>query len=201
MADRSARYGLVLSTVGAIMLALSVFLPWYALSLTPGGVSFVQQVGGQVASQFGNATLQRYMSTADAHLSGLSGRQFAAVSAHQLLHVVSVVLLIAAALAILITMLGLAGAEPERSEGARAPLAAIGALAAVCVLFRMVDPPSVTGGVFALSLREGAWLALLGSVAIVAGALWPRPGAGSVREPGTDAKAALASLSGWTPQA
>jgi hypothetical protein len=49
----------------------------------------------------------------------------------------------------------------------------LGVVAVVCVLFRMVDPPAPAGDFLALSLREGAWLALLGSAAMVAGSLLP----------------------------
>jgi hypothetical protein len=51
-----------------------------------------------------------------------------------------------------------------------------------------------------LSLREGAWLALLGSLAIVAGGLWPRAHTrpSSARETSFDA--AWSGLSGWTPE-
>ena len=66
-------------------------------------------------------------------------------------------------------------------------------------LFRIVDPPAPAGGVLALSLREGAWLALVGSVAIVAGALWPERSRRTLR---SDAKLerVWSELSGWTPE-
>jgi hypothetical protein len=42
------------------------------------------------------------------------------------------------------------------------------------VLYRMFDPPVPAGGLIALSLREGCWLALLGSLMMVLGPMWPR---------------------------
>ncbi len=76
----------------------------------------------------------------------------------------------------MIALLALAGAgfsSASSPDGHRGPLALLGFVAAVCVLFRIVDPPTPAGGVLALSLREGAWLALLGSVAMVVGAFLP----------------------------
>src|ERR1035441_7634840 len=91
--DRS-RYGLLISTLGAIVLAVSVFLPWYGVSFTAAGLAFAQQIGDQAASQFGNATLQSYMSNFHASLNSLAGHQFIALSAHQALKDLNVVLLL-----------------------------------------------------------------------------------------------------------
>ena len=66
-----------------------------------------------------------------------------------------------------------------------------------CV-YRMVDRPSPAGDLLSLSLREGAWLALLGSSAMVVGALWPARAA--VRPRPADAPDAWSQLSGWTPE-
>ncbi len=49
-----------------------------------------------------------------------------------------------------------------------------GAVAAAFVLYRMLAPPAVGVESLELSLREGAWLALLGSLAIALGGMWPR---------------------------
>jgi hypothetical protein len=171
MVGDRARYGLLTSTLGAIVLAVSVFLPWYGVSFTAAGLTFAQQVGDQAASQFGNAALQGYMSSFHANLSSL---------------------------AIAIALMALAG--PGSSAGGhRAPLALIGAVAAMCVLYRMIDPPAVAGNLLALSLREGAWLALLGSLAMTGGALWPRRGA-LARPADTSVQGVWAELSGWTPE-
>jgi len=199
MAGDRPRYGLLISALGAIVLAVSVFLPWYGVSFTAAGLAFAQQVGDQAASQFGNAALQSYMSNFHANLSSLVGHQFMALSAHQALKDLNVVLLLLAGLAIAITLMALAGSGSSSSGGHRAPLVLLGIFAAVCVLYRMVDPPSPAGNFLALALREGAWLALLGSVAIVAGALWPdRLGAPTP----SDAKlqSVWSELSGWTPE-
>jgi hypothetical protein len=62
----------------------------------------------------------------------------------------------------------------------------------------MIVPPTPDGNVVALSVREGAWLALLGSLTMVGAGLWPR----FQRFPGgseSPASAAWSGLSGWTP--
>ena len=74
-----------------------------------------------------------------------------------------------------------------------------GLIAAICVLYRMVARPLGEGELFALSLREGAWLALLGSLAMIAGGLWPR----RLRErglSGVEIEDVWSGLSGWTPE-
>jgi hypothetical protein len=199
MGDRS-RYGLVVSALGAILLAVSVFLPWYGLTFTASGIAFVQQVADQVASQYGNAALQAYIGAAHAHLSALAGQEIAAVSAHQALKNLNIVLLVLAGLAMLDALIPLARASAAAPDGGGAAVVVLGGLATACVAYRMVNPPSPAGGLVSLSLREGAWLALLGSLAIVAGGLWPR----RIRARGSsdaELERAWSSLSGWTPHA
>lgn len=199
MAPERSRYGLLVSALGAIVLAVSVFLPWYGVSFTAAGIAFTQRVGSQVASQFGNATLQSYMGALHTDLSGLAGHEFIALSAHQALKDLNIILLIIAGLGAVLALLGLAGAESASSQANRAPLALLGALATLCILFRMVEPPTPDGGMLSLSLREGAWGALLGSVAITAGALWPgRPA--PAKPSAANAQSAWSELSGWTPE-
>jgi hypothetical protein len=197
-ADRS-RYGLVFSALGAIVLAVSVFLPWYGVSFTANGIVFVQQVGDQVASQFGNATLQSYMTGLHANLGGLAGQQFMAVSAHQALKDLNVVLLVLAGLALLDALVPLARSASPLPVGAGASVVLLGSVATACVLYRMLVPPTPPGNILSLSLREGAWLALLGSLTMVAAGLWPR----LVEQPAvTDSRvqSTWSGLSGWTPE-
>jgi hypothetical protein len=183
---------------GAILLAVSVFLPWYGVSFTAHGVAFAQQVGNQVASQFGNAALQSYMAGLHTSLAALAGHELTALSAHQALKDLNVVLMILAGLGCVLALLPLAG--QQSSEANRGPLALLGAVATACVLYRILDPPTPPGELLALSLREGAWLGLLGSLAIVAGALWPHPNA-SISLSDANVKSAWSELSGWTPGA
>jgi hypothetical protein len=198
------RYGLLVSAFGAIVLAVAVFLPWYGVSFTAAGIALAQQAGDQVAAQFGNAALQSYMGEYHATLSTLAGHQITALSAHQALKDLNVVLLLLAGAAIVIALLALGGAgfsSASSPDGHRGPLALLGLVAAACVLFRIVDPPTPAGanGVLAFSLRGGAWLALLGSAAIVVGALWPERS--GVRGPSdTKLQSTWSELSGWTPE-
>jgi hypothetical protein len=202
MAGDRPRYGLLISALGAIVLAVSVFLPWYGVSFTAVGIAFAQQAGDQAAAQFGNATLQSYMGEYHATLASLAGHQFTALSAHQALKDLNVVLLLLAGAAIAIALLALAGAgfsSASAPDGHRAPLALLGVVAVACVLFRMVDPPAPAGDFLALSLREGAWLALLGAAAMVAGSLWPE-NLGSRNRADAKLESAWSGLSGWTPE-
>lgn len=203
MAGDRPRYGLLISALGAIVLAVSVFLPWYGLSFTAAGLAFAQQVGDQAAAQFGNAALQGYLSEFHTNLSSLAGHQFTALSAHQALKDLNVVLLLIAGVAIVIALLALAGAgfsSASAPDGHRAPLALLGIVAAVCVLFRMVDPPAPAGSFLTLSLREGAWLALLGSVGMVAGALWPDQLGSRASSSDEKLQDVWSGFSGWTPE-
>ena len=182
------------------MLAVSVFLPWYGLAFTASGVAFVQQMASQLATQFGNATLQSYIGAQHASISALAGHEFAAVSAHQALKNLNIVLLVLAGLAILDALIPLARGASPISDGGGAAVAVLGAVAVVCVLYRIVIPPSPAGELISLSLREGAWLALVGSLAIIVGGLWPRRGVTSSPAQETTFDAAWSGLSGWTPQ-
>jgi hypothetical protein len=199
MVGERSRYGLLVSALGAIVQAISVFLPWYGVSFTATGIAFVQQLGDQVASQFGNATLQSYVGNLHANLGTLAGQQFTALSAHQVLKDLNVVLLILAGLAVLDSLVPLARSAAPVSDGGGASVVLLGSVAAICVLYRMIHPPTPAGELIALSLREGAWLALLGSLAMIAGGLWPR-GVSSADVSEARVQGALSGLSGWTPQ-
>jgi len=199
------RYGLLVSAFGAILLAVAVFLPWYGVSFTAAGIAFAQQAGSEAAAQFGNAAMQSYMGEYHATLSTLAGHQITALSAQQALKDLNVVLLLLAGAAIVIALLALAGAgfsSASSPDGHRGPLALLGLVAAACVLFRIVDPPAPAGGVLALSIREGAWLALLGSVAMIVGAFLPERLAarGSSSSDAKNLQSTWSELSGWTPE-
>jgi hypothetical protein len=199
MAGERSRYGLLVSALGAIVLAVSVFLPWYGVSFTASGIGLIQHVGDQFVSQFGNATLQSHMNGLHADLGALAGRQFTAVSAHQVLKDLNVVLLVLAGLALLDALVPLARPAARVPDGAGASVVLVGGVAAVCVAYRMLVPPTPPGNLVTLSLREGAWLALLGSLTMVGAGLWPRLRAAKpAREAGV--KSAWSGLSGWTPE-
>ena len=132
-------------------------------------------------------------------LSGLAGHQLGALSARQALTHISVVLLIAAGIGILVAQISVFVPQVGSSEGHGGQLALLGALAAACVLYRIIHPPVPDNSFVAVSLREGSWLALVGSLAMVCGGLWPRRLVS--RTPSHAASEGVWSgLSGWTPE-
>jgi hypothetical protein len=162
-----SRYGLLVSALGATILAVSVYLPWYGVHVAqagPGAGGHAGQLSGEQA------------------LSGLA-----------------VVLLVLTGLSLLDALSGIARAASVAPDGAGGAVVLLGLVAGACVLYRMVAPPSGVGAV-ALTLREGAWTALLGSLMISLGGLWPRtlPGIAPAETIGADVWSAL---TGWTPNA
>ena len=168
MADNRASSGLLVSALAAAVLAVSMFLPWYSVSITPTGAAEAQQQLATVAQQYGNANLQSMANEVGAQFSSIAGRPLATVSAHQVLKDVSKVLLLLAAVALVASLLSLAGVV-EVSGG---QIALVGLVAALFVLFRMVSPPGRDGGLVSLSLGWGSWAALLATAGIVGGGLW-----------------------------
>jgi hypothetical protein len=199
MAGERSRYGLTVSALGAVALAVSVFLPWYGVSFTAAGVAMVQQLGQQFVSEFGNASLQSYLGDFHASVGSLAGHEVTAISAHQVLKDLNVILLIIAGLALIDALLPLARSGSALPDGAGGAVALLGCVSAVCVIYRMVHPPTPPGEVIALSLREGAWLALLGSLAMIGGGLW-RARVPSIAPTDASVRGAWSGLSGWTPE-
>lgn len=197
MGDSRSTYGLVVAAFGAALLGVAVFLPWYGVSFTADGVAFIGQVGDQASAQYGNAALQAYVGTVHASLGGFAGHEFIALSAHQALKQINILLLILAGLGGAIALFGLA-CSASSADGNRGTLVVLGAVATVCLLFRIVDPPTAANDLLALSLREGAWLALVGAAAMTGGALWPHR---RTREPAhADIDGVWSGMSGWTPE-
>jgi hypothetical protein len=197
-ADRSP-IGWLTSALGAIVLVVSVFLPWYAVSLTAQGLAFVQQLQSEQVQRFGNATLQSELGSLHARLGALAGQQLGTITAHQAFSRISVVLLVVGGLGILLALPALARESSSDFDGIGPWLALLGLIAVACVLYRMAIRPVGDATALSLTLREGAWLALVGSVAMVAGGLWPR----RLHAPRASAAAledAWSGLSGWTPE-
>ncbi len=191
-------YGLLVSALGAVLLAVAVFLPWYGVSFNAHAITAAEQASEQFAAQYGNAALQSHLGSLHTSLVGLVNHEVFALSAHQALSTLNVVLLIIAGLGILISLLALAGPASASSEANRVPLALLGLLGAACVVFRMIDRPSPAGEVISLSLREGAWLALLGCLCMAAGAMWTRRA--PVVRTASQGGDVWSELSGWTPE-
>jgi len=165
MVDDRSPLGYLIAALGAAVLAISVFLPWYGVTVTASGVASAQQELATVAQQYGNPTFQAGANQVGAQFDSLAGRQLATVSAHQVLKDVSRILLLLAGIALLVSLLNLAGL----TEGGGAQVAAAGSGAALFVLYRMLSPPGGGTDLVSLSLSWGSWLALLSAAAIVAG--------------------------------
>jgi|SRR5438309_7197250 len=201
MANDRSRVGALVSALGGIVLAVSVFLPWYGVGLTSRGAEFVGQLGAQLAQRFGNASLQTKVAEARPQLSALSGRELGSVSAHQVFSRIGPILLVLAAIAILVALAALVLFDGREVDASGPWLALLGAIAACIVLYRMlVRPTGLDGAQFLeLTLREGAWGALAGSLALVFGGLWPRRLGGATDAARSDLEHAWSGLSGWTP--
>ncbi len=168
MADNRVSRGLLVSALAAAVLAVSMFLPWYSVSITPSGAAEAQQQLPTVAQQYGNANLQSMANEVGSQFSSVAGRPLASLSAHQVLKDVSKLLLLLAGVALLASLLSLA----DVVEVGGGQIALVGFTAALLVLFRMVSPPGTDGGLVSLSLGWGSWVALLASAGIVGGGLW-----------------------------
>jgi hypothetical protein len=197
VAEDRQRIGALIAAVGAALLAVSVFQPWYALKLTASGVASAQDALEKMALQYGNSAFQSQVTGLGSRFGALAGHQVATLSAHQALKYLHVVLLILAAVAFVLALWHLAGAPTQAGGG---QIALIGLTATLCVLFRMLDKPAPQEEVFSLSLSWGIWLALGSSVAILVGGAWPGRAGPSNASDATFEKA-WDGLSGWTPEA
>jgi uncharacterized membrane protein (Fun14 family) len=168
MVENQAPRGLLISALGAAVLAVSMFLPWYSVSITPSGAAAAQQEFAAVAQQYGNADLQTMADRIGARFGSVAGRSLATVSAHQALKNVSKIVLLLAGIALLASLLELGGVV----EIGGAQIALVGFAALLCVLYRMLSPPGADTEFLSLSLSWGSWLALVSAAAIVGGALW-----------------------------
>ncbi len=149
--DRS-RYGLSMSALGAAVLAVAAFLPWYRMT------SIVHTAAA----------------------ASLATRSLTVFSARQALPDMRILLLILVGLAMLDTLLPLLRTKGPVPGGAGGSVVLLGAVAALCALYRIVDPPAPAGDAVALTLLAGPWLALLGALTMLLGGMWPsRVGSGT----------------------
>ena len=174
MRNERSRYGLMVSSLGAGLLAGSVFLPWYGVSFTTTGAGSVSRLGSALASNLGGGSLQSLIGGLHGTFAALAGQQVGALSAEQTLSALSVILLVLAGLALLDALLPLVRAGSGVPGGAGGAVVLLGIVASGCVLYRMIAPPTPAGHVVSLSLREGAWLSLLGALMVALGGVWPR---------------------------
>jgi hypothetical protein len=173
MADNRVPRGLLISALGAAGLAISMFLPWYSVSITANGAAEAQKQFASVAQQYGNANLQAMAGQVGAQFSAFAGHPIATLSAHQALKHLSLVILLLAGVSLLGSLLRLA----DVSEVSGDQIAIVGFAALLCVLFRLLSPPDTQTDLISLSLSWGGWLALVAAAAIVAGGIFT-PSAG-----------------------
>ena len=171
--DRS-RYGLLVSSLGAALLAGSLFLPWYAVSVTHAGADSLGKAGSGLATHIGTGAFQGYARSLHGTIAALAGEKVGALTAAHALSALSVVLLVLAGLSLLDALVPLARARSRIPEGAGGAVVVLGIVASGFVLYRMIAPPAPASELLTLSLREGAWLALLGALMVALGGLWPR---------------------------
>lgn len=182
MGDDRSQLGFLIAALGAAVLAVSVFLPWYGVSITAPGAASAQQELAAVARQYGNSTFQTGANALGAEFSSLAGRQLGTVSAHDSLKDISVILLLLAPVALLASLLRLAGMTGLLDAGG-GQIAFAGGVAALFVLYRMLQPPGGETDLVSLSLQWGSWLALLSTAAIVVGGLIAASSAQNRRHP------------------
>lgn len=141
-----------MSAMGAVVLAIAAFLPWYRLT------SIVHTAAA----------------------TSLAARSLTVFSARKALPDMRILLLVLVGLAMLDTLLPLMRTKGPVPGGAGGSVVLLGAVAALCALYRIVDPPAPAGDAVALTLLAGPWLALLGALAMLLGGMWPsRVGSGT----------------------
>jgi hypothetical protein len=180
MANDRASGGLLISALGSAVLAVSMFLPWYSVSVTAVGAAAAQQQLSTVAQQYGNASLQAMASQVGAGFNSIVGRQLTTVTAHQALKDLSVALLLLAGISLLASLLRLA----DLYDASGGQIALVGGTAVLFVLFRLLSPPAAHSDLISLSPSWGGWLALVAAAAIVVGGLWAPPPGRSARRSG-----------------
>jgi hypothetical protein len=191
MESPPSRTGLLVSALGGLALAIGVFLPWYGVSITQAAIDAANQQLAHLPAQYSGLGAQ--VSSIFSQNSGaLIGHEVFSVSGHQAFSHMSIVLLVIGVIATLIALFALAQPSPALPQNASGLLVAGGAIAALLVGYRVLSPPPV--GALTLATKPAAWACLLGSAAIVAGALWPRAAPSGAAD-----ASVFSELSGWTP--
>ena len=103
----------MLTLGGGVVLAIAVFLPFYAVTFTASGVAAAQQNLNSVAQQFGNSAFQSTANSVGSQFGSLVGKQLGTVSSHQVMKYISVVLLVLAGIDILVTIVRLTGTTTQ----------------------------------------------------------------------------------------
>ena len=170
MDDDHAPVGLLIAALAAVVLALSVFTPWYGVTITASGAAAAQTELTIAAKQYGNADFQTQAHILKAKFGSIAGRQVATVSARQSMKRVSLILLVLAGIALLASFLRLADMRGLLfATGSQ--IALLGGLAFSVVFFRMLVRPGAAPELISLSLNWGIYLALLSAAAVAVGGL------------------------------
>lgn len=162
MNNDRAPLGLLVSGLGAAALGISVFMPWYGVSITAAGAVSAQQQLTAVAARYGHVRLHAKAYT--------MGHQLFTVSAHQAMGRVSLILLGLAGLALLASLLRLVNMR-GLLYATGSQIALFGTLAGLVVLFRMLFRPGAATASISFSLSWGIVLALGSALAITAGGM------------------------------
>jgi hypothetical protein len=169
--DDHAPAGLLIAALGAAVLAISVFQPWYGLSITSTGAAMAQQQLAALAQQYGSPALQSEARVVEDKFSSLAGHEITTVSAHQALKHDSIFLLVLAGFVLVASLLRLAGMRKILFVTG-SQIAFVGTLMFFDVFFRFLWRPGDGGEHFvSLSLHWGIFLALMSAAAIVAGGM------------------------------
>jgi hypothetical protein len=171
MVTHRLRLGDVVTLAGAALLLFALFAPWYRVVLPPEFAEAFRSAVTGSTDPFARAFGEAFAAQAEqATRGGLT------VSAWEAFKILDVVLLAAAAGAAL--LLGLSITD-RLSRPVDDLVAAAGSLAVGGVLFRIIVRP---GPNEVLTIGYGAWMALAGAVAIVAGSRFSarETGAGQV---------------------
>lgn len=171
--DRAPGAGPLIAALAAALLAISVFMPWYGVSVTAFGAAAARQEITAVAQHYGNTILQAQANRLGAEFDSLVGRRIVTVSAYQSMGRVSLILLGLAGIALLASLLRLVDARGQLyARGDQ--IAFVGAVAAVVVGLRMIWKPGTGVDLVSLSLSWGICLALLSAIAASVGGLMAR---------------------------
>jgi hypothetical protein len=162
MRSSRASLGVLLAGLAAVVLGVDTWQPWYALRLPTALLDQVDALSSQLGG-FGG-----YL-----HAGVAYARQAGPIplTAHDVFHVVDVVLVLIAAMVVGIIVAGLSRERPIFADGDGGALAGLGGIAFCLVGYRIVDPPGPSG---LLVLRPGIWVGLVAAAAICAGGLLSR---------------------------
>ncbi|MDX6480529.1 MAG: hypothetical protein QOG85_1039 [Gaiellaceae bacterium] len=171
MEDDHAPVGLLIAAIGAVMLALSVFAPWYRVTITAQGAAAPRTELAVATRPYASSAFQARLNAMGPRLNALAGRQIATESPKGTLKRDTLILLGIAAVAFLASLLRLANTRGLLFATGN-QIALMGGAAFLLGFFRTLWRPgaAVNQPLVMHSLGWGIWLALVSAAAIVGGA-------------------------------